>query len=112
MIVVAKAATQNQNLKFIASVLLNMFFLHLIIAPNIQESAPSTAMSSCEKNVVGDGELDLKELLRAKEEELKIVKAKLRKSEATCKRLHLALLDKIGVYTFCTRMRTMKCDSQ
>ncbi|XP_040078117.1 BEN domain-containing protein 5-like [Ixodes scapularis] len=61
------------------------------------ESAPSTAMSSCEKNVVGDGELDLKELLRAKEEELKIVKAKLRKSEATCKRLQLGLVEKIEI---------------
>ncbi|KAG0420248.1 hypothetical protein HPB47_003588, partial [Ixodes persulcatus] len=37
-----------------------------------------------------------KELLRVKEEELKIVKGMLRKSEATCRRLTLALLDKIG----------------
>ncbi|CAN8020958.1 unnamed protein product [Ixodes persulcatus] len=54
-------------------------------------------MSSCGTDAVGDGEMVPKELLRVKEEELKIVKGMLRKSEATCRRLTLALLDKIEI---------------
>ncbi|KAM7282322.1 BEN domain-containing protein 5-like [Ixodes scapularis] len=69
-----------------------------------KESTPSTAMSSRGTDAVGDGEMVPKELLRAKEEELKIVKAKLRKSEATCRRLTLALLDQMEI----TRDRTLQ----